>query len=71
MAALTPPPWRLKIRTSLGTRLLVFLEDPAAIVGDLRGEKNKRQQDATALQVAADVDDAGHGAAALEIFSTP
>lgn len=46
MASLTPPPWRLKIVTSLATRLLVPLEDPAATVGELRG-KNKRFQDAT------------------------
>ena len=35
----TPPPWRLKIVTSLETRLLVALEAPAATVGELRGER--------------------------------
>ena len=71
MASLTPPPWRLKIRTSLETRLLVTLEDPAATVGDLRG-RTTGFQDATALSAVVAVD-AGHFhcSQGLEIFSTP
>jgi hypothetical protein len=52
MASLTPPPWRLKIITSLETRLLVALEAPAATVGELRGEK-KEVLDATAREASS------------------
>lgn len=65
MASLTPPPWRLKIITSLETRLLVALEAPAATVGELRGEK-KEVLDATAREASSSSspfspsNDAGH-----------
>ena len=45
MASLiTPQPWLVKIITSLQTRLLVTLEDPAATVGELRGKNGKTFQ---------------------------